>query len=61
VTDSPVGLLVATAQESLVGIREMPDYRARYIHVAFAGVQAACALALAVDRLAGAIEPKENP
>ena len=62
----PIDALVSAAQESLAEIQPLHDYRAMFVRVAFGGVQAGCALALAVDRLASAVlavvtTTEENP
>ena len=56
-----LALHVDTATDALDGLKQMRDFRTRYIHVGVGAVHAICALALALDRLAQAITPKENP
>jgi hypothetical protein len=64
--ESDIHRLVAAAQVSLAEIGPLHDYRAMFVRVAFAGVQAGCALALSVEHLAGAVvalvvPPEEKP
>ena len=52
---------VATASQAAEAVSRIRDYRGKYVHLGIAGVHALAALALAVDRFAAAIEPKERP
>lgn len=47
--------LVSAAQSSLEDFDELHDYRRMFARAAFGGVQAGCAIALAIDRLATAV------
>jgi len=50
------GLLIAAAQTSLGAIPTVHDYRAKDVLATSAGVQASCALAVATEHLAVAID-----
>lgn len=63
---SDIHRLVDAAVETLTEIDPLHDYRAMFVRVAYAGVQAGCALALSVEYLAGVlvalvIPPEEKP
>lgn len=57
---SRVGPHIAAANDSLDGLRDMNPW-GQVVHLAYAAVQALCALALAVDHLADAITTEETP
>jgi predicted metal-dependent hydrolase len=63
-TDEPLGQLIASAQSALADVPHVTDYRAKRVLIQSARVQAACALALAVEHLATTVdrlvEPKET-
>lgn len=56
VTDDPLGRLITSAQAALADVPTVTDYRAKRALIASARVQAVCAVALAVNHLATAIE-----
>jgi hypothetical protein len=60
VTDEPLGRLIASAQSALADVSTVHDYRAKRVLIQSARVQATCALALAIDRIADALTPQEN-
>jgi len=55
-----IGVHVTTAREAADAVARVRDYRGKYVHLGVAGVHALSALAIALDRLAVAITPKEN-
>jgi hypothetical protein len=57
---SRVDLLIAAAQDAVRDLRSYTDYRAQRVRLRLGQVQALCAIAAAIDRLADAITSEEN-
>ena len=55
-----IGLLVTAATEAADDAGQHRDYRGKYVHVGRGLVYALSALALAVERFAAAVHPKEE-
>ena len=52
---SRVDLLISSAQEAIRDLRSYSDFRAQRSRLGMARVQALCAIAAAIDRLADAV------